>query len=145
MATTFDDHAVVNYDEPPIKPPPMLVVGPLAWARQNLFRSTFDTVVTFVSAFVLVTVTVGLLQWVIGAANWFVITTNLRLLLAGTFPTDAIWRLEWATRLCALALGFTLMAYVRVKALLAITLGILLALLLAVPILVGALTPPATT
>ncbi len=55
MATTFDpnDRAVVNYDEPPVKPPPILAVGPLAWMRENLFKSTFDTILTIVSAVVL--------------------------------------------------------------------------------------------
>ncbi len=68
MATTLDpnDRAIVNYDEPPIKPPPILAVGPLAWMRENLFKSTFDTIVTIISVIVLVSAVTGVLGWVIG-------------------------------------------------------------------------------
>src|SRR4051794_40120882 len=133
MATTFDDHAVVNYDEPPIKPPPILAVGPLAWMRANLFRSTFDTVVTVVSAVVLVAVVAGLLQWIVSAANWFVITSNFRLRRAGPFPVESIWRLEWAAGLCALGVGFPLMAYPRVRPPLVIAIVAVVAILLIAP------------
>ena len=96
MATTLDpnDRAVINYDEPPIKPPPVLTVGPLAWMRANLFKSTFDTILTIVAGVVLTATVFGLLQWAVSAANWFVITNNLRLLTVGTYPVEAQWRLD---------------------------------------------------
>ncbi len=147
MATTLDpnDRAIVNYDEPPVKPPPMLAVGPLAWVRENLFKSTFDTVLTIVSAVVLVSAVIGLLQWSIGSANWFVVTGNLRLFLAGTFPADALWRLEWALRIAVFLGGFTLLAYVRVGPALVVLIGVMLLLLFAVPVVTDATIPPVTT
>ncbi|MFN8450615.1 MAG: amino acid ABC transporter permease [Anaerolineae bacterium] len=146
MATTFDpdDRAIVNYDEPPIKPPPVLSVGPVAWIRTNLFKSTFDTIVTIISFIVLVSTVSAVLQWAIGAANWFVITTNLRLFMVGTFPLESLWRPEWALRLCALVVGFTLFAYLRVNRVLVIILIIVLALLFITPALVYATVPPVT-
>ncbi len=147
MATTMDpnDRAVVNYDEPPVKPPPILAVGPLAWMRENLFKSTFDTIVTIVSAIAIVSAVIGLLEWVISGANWFVVTTNLRLFLAGSFPLEAIWRLEWVVRFVAFVVGFTLMAYVRVSRVLVGVIVVLLVLLFLVPVLVAATAPPVTS
>lgn len=119
MATLSDPRkttqTVVAYDEPPVKPPPILSVGPLAWVRQNLFRTTLDTILTFVSSVILITVVVGLFQWAVSAANWFVITRNIRLLMVGTFPPENVWRIEWAALLCAFAVGFTLYAYTRLR------------------------------
>ena len=72
MATTRDPRSVPNilYDEPPVKPPPILATGPLAWMRQNLFKSTFDTTLTIVAAIGLVALTGGFLTWAITQANW---------------------------------------------------------------------------
>ncbi len=147
MATTMDpnDRAVVNYDEPPVKPPPILAVGPLAWMRENLFKSAFDTIVTIVSAIVIVSAVIGLMEWVIGGANWFVVTTNLRLFLAGTFPLDQMWRLEWVVRFAAFVVGFTLLAYVRVSRALVTVIAILLLLLFVVPVIVSATAAPVTS
>ncbi len=144
MATTLDprDRAIVNYDEPPIKPPPVMAVGPLAWMRDNLFHSTFDTILTIISVILLGGVIIGVLQWAIGAANWLVITNNLRLFMVGTFPTDALWRPAWAARLCAFVIGFTLFAYARASRTLVLILVAAVALLLVVPIVVDATTPP---
>ncbi len=146
MATAFDprDNAIVNYDEPPIKPPPVLSVGPLAWMRENLFKSTFDTVLTLVSAVVIVGGLISMFNWAVGAANWFVITNNFRLFMAGTFPLESMWRLEWATRLCAFVIGFTLLAYTRINRGLLIFIAAVLALLFVVPPIVQATVPPVT-
>lgn len=147
MATTLDprEPAIVNYDEPPIKPPPLLSVGPLAWIRTNLFKTTFDTILTIISGIILVTVVSAVLQWAIGSANWFVVTANFRLFMAGTFPLESLWRLEWAARLCAFVIGFTIVAYTRASRSLLIFLVIVLVLLFAAPPLINATIPPVTT
>ncbi len=146
MATTLDprDRAVVNYEEPPIKPPPVLAVGPLAWMRENLFKSTFDTILTFVSLLALIGLIVSLFQWAISQANWLVITNNLRLFMVGTMPPDTVWRINWAARFCAFVVGVTVMAYTRVSRPLLIGIGVVLALLFVVPLIVRATVPPAT-
>ncbi len=144
MATTLDprDRAVVNYDEPPIKPPPVMTVGALAWVRANLFKSTFDTILTLVSFVLLAAVTVGILQWSVSVANWFVITNNLRLLLVGTFPEEARWRLDVSALLCAFVVGMTLFAYSRVRSAHLLILIVGVAALFLVPVIVDMTAPP---
>ncbi|MEP7290843.1 MAG: amino acid ABC transporter permease [Chloroflexota bacterium] len=148
MATTMGvtpdplDRAVVNYDEPPIKPPPVLAVGPLAWIHENLFKSAFDTILTVVAALGFGAALVGILKWAISDANWFVITNNLRLLMVGTFPVDAQWRLDWSALLCAFVVGVTLFAYTRVSRSLVIILVAVVALLFIAPVVVQMSAPP---
>src|SRR5690606_26238854 len=116
MTTISDPHSglpervrtQVNYDEPAIKPPPLLSVGPLAWMRNNLFRSTFDTILTVVFALVSISIITGLLTWAIQGANWFVITRNLRLFMVGRFPVGELWRTEWMALFIMFVAGFGL-------------------------------------
>lgn len=145
MATILDpnDRAIVNYDEPPIKPPPVMTVGLLAWMRTNLFKSTFDTILTIVAGVVLAATTFGLLQWAVSAANWFVITNNLRLLTVGTYPAEAQWRLDLAALLCAFVVGMTAYAYTRTPRAAFVVLVALVLVLFALPVVVDATAPPA--
>lgn len=117
MATTRDPRSVPNilYDEPPVKPPPILATGPLAWMRQNLFKSTFDTILTIVAAIGLVALTGGFLTWAITQANWLVITRNFRLFMVGLFPVDEVWRVNAGVLLSAFSIGFTTYAFIRIK------------------------------
>jgi His/Glu/Gln/Arg/opine family amino acid ABC transporter permease subunit len=148
MATLSDPRAaqpVVVYDEPPIKPPPVLAVGPLAWMRENLFRSTFDTILTIVAGALLIATTAGVIGWAIGAANWFVVTRNLRLFMIGTYPVEELWRVNVPALLCAFAVGFTIFAYLRVRFILVVVLIVIAALLLAVPPLVNTTAAPVSS
>ncbi|MBW4437747.1 MAG: amino acid ABC transporter permease [Pleurocapsa minor GSE-CHR-MK-17-07R] len=103
------------YEEIPARPAPMLVSGPLAWMRENLFKSRFDTVLTIVTTILLVVFTLALANWVIAQANWLVITRNLRLLMVGLFPIDQVWRVNLAVLFVAFALGYSIYAYIRVS------------------------------
>ncbi len=78
-------------------------------------------------------------------ANWFVVTTNLRLFLVGTFPVEALWRLEWSLRIGAFVVGFTVLAYLRVSRVLVALIGVVLLLLFVVPVIVGATAAPVTS
>lgn len=134
--------AVVVYDEPPVKPPPMLAVGPLAWIRDNLFRSTFDTILTIVAGSLLIAAIVGFIGWAIGSANWLVINRNLRVFMVGTYPVEHLWRVNLIALLCAFAIGFTIYAYLRVRFGMVVITAILVALMIIVPPLVNATVPP---
>ena len=73
MATLSDPHGAekrVYYDEPATKPPPLLAVGPLAWIRNNLFKSTFDTILTLAFGALSISIVSGIVGWAISAANW---------------------------------------------------------------------------
>lgn len=117
MATTRDPRSIPNtlYDEPPVKPPPILATGLLAWMRQNLFKSTFDTILTIVAAIGLVALIGGFLTWAITQANWLVITRNFRLFMVGLFPVDEVWRVNLGVLISSFSIGFTIYAYMRVK------------------------------
>ncbi len=121
MATISDSRSgglarsVVNYDEPPVKSPPLLAVGPLAWVRRNLFHSWFDTILTLVSAVVIISVLSSFVAWAIGQANWAVVTFNMRLLMLGRFPVDAEWRVALLTAIGAFAVGMSLAVWLRVS------------------------------
>lgn len=133
----------VNYDEPAAKPPPLLVVGPLAWIRNNLFRSTFDTILTLGFAALAISIITGLITWAVQAANWFVITKNLRLFMVGRFPVDQLWRTEWIALFIVFLGGFGLATYSRLSRRLGILLTVLLALTFIIPAAVRATTTPA--
>lgn len=148
MTTRSDPRAaqtVVVYDEPPVKPPPVLAVGPLAWMRENLFRSAFDTILTIVAGALLIATTAGVLGWAIGAANWFVITRNMRLFMTGTYPIDEMWRVNLSALLCAFAIGVSIFAYLRVRFGLVVFMLVSAALLLGVPPLVNATAAPVSS
>ena len=135
----------VNYDEPVIKPPPLLAVGPLAWIRNNLFRSTADTLLTLGFGVLAVSVLSGIIGWAVQQANWFVVTENLRLFLVGRFPVDAVWRVEWIALYILFVAGFAIATWTRVSRQLIIVVVVILALIFAIPPLVDALAPPPTS
>ena len=118
MATTFDpdDRAVVNYDEPPIKPPPdaggrsagVDARKPVqidlrhdpdhrqrasCWSRRSSACSSGRSARRTGSS----------------------ITNNLRLFMAARSRSSRCGGSEWAARLCAFVVGFTLLAYTRVS------------------------------
>ncbi|MBL8157763.1 MAG: hypothetical protein JNM70_26700, partial [Anaerolineae bacterium] len=106
---------VVNYDEPPVKPPPLLAVGPLAWARKNLFSSMLDTILTLAGIIISISVITGFLTWAISQANWFAITFNLRIFLLGRYSPAAEWRVILVALLAALTVGLALAAWSRIR------------------------------
>lgn len=136
---------VVNYDEPPVKPPPLLAVGPIAWVRKNLFATPMDAILTVVAGAILISVVTGFLTWAISQANWFAITRNLRLFMLGTFPADSAWRVNLAALIVVFAVGFTLRAFGRITRPALIALVVVLIVILGAPPLIGAISAPAYT
>ncbi len=140
MATISDPSNRVNTDEPQVKAPPRLAVGPLAWIRNNLFPSWMDTILTFVAAAVIFTVITSMVQWVIGGANWFIITFNLRQYMIGRYEPQAEWRLQLLLLFVAFAIGFNLATWARISRFLVIVLVVLLALAFILPPVIMAVT-----
>ncbi len=62
------------------------------WARENLFGSPANTVLTVASAAVIGFALFGALRFVFISAEWDVITVNRRLFFLGRFPSDQTWR-----------------------------------------------------
>lgn len=113
MTSPYQTPNVIYYDEPPRKSPPILVAGPLAWIRKNLFNSLFDTILTFISAFIFVTTIISAIRWIISEANWFIIIFNLRQLMIGRYQPDAEWRVTIGVILIVFALGYALATWTR--------------------------------
>src|SRR3990172_3137136 len=82
-----------NAAPPPDLPPPIGIVGPIGWLRQNLFSSPASSLVTLALGAVLALVAFELGRWAWSEARWGVVTANFRLFLIGQYPLEAAWRL----------------------------------------------------
>lgn len=78
---------------PPSRKPPIRSTGTIAWMRDNLFSSPFNSVLTVVTAAFLIWLVGGSLIWFVRDAEWNVVTSNLRLLMVGQYEPDQIWRI----------------------------------------------------
>ncbi len=132
---------VVNYDEPPVKPPPISEVGVLGWLRKNLFSSVFDTIVTLISAVIVVGGLTGFIGWAVQQANWFAITFNFRLYMVGRYPQEDEWRVQIVLLVMAFTVGMAFAAFSRLRRSLLIALVVIVALLFLLPIVIRAIAP----
>ncbi len=71
------------------------------WLRRNLFDGWFNSGLTVVLALLLGWAFTALMGWILGPANWDVVTENLRLFLVGRYPVEQTWRL-WTVGAIAL-------------------------------------------
>jgi len=77
--------------------PPVSELGIIHWMRENLFRNTFDSVVTVVTSIVIVLLLYNLITWAFLEAQWEVVFANMRALGVGlSFPPSEVWRAELA-------------------------------------------------
>ncbi len=114
MSTATTTHTPVAHRDQP----PMLVAGPIAWARTNLFGSIWSSLVTLALAYFLIKSAVSFIDWaflksvwtvpmdpVTGkldpetcraakgtGACWAVIWDKYRFILFGRYPFDEQWR-----------------------------------------------------
>ena len=149
MSTTTDTvalgTAVAGVPEAVPRSPPPLSVGPLAWARANLFSGWLSTAVTLLLAYLLVRWAIGLVDWAFvnaiwslpasetqrcrdlrgTGACWAVITEKHRFILFGTYPYEQQWR---PALVCVLFVALYVVSALRVlpwKGLLALWVGTL--------------------
>jgi His/Glu/Gln/Arg/opine family amino acid ABC transporter permease subunit len=135
---------IVNYDEPPVKPPPLLAVGPLGWARRNLFGSWLDGILTLLGTALIISVLVSIITWAIGQANWFAVSFNLRLFMLGRFETEYEWRVTIFVLFVGLTIGVCIAAFSRLTRGFFIGAAILLAILFIAPPLIVQTAPRAS-
>jgi His/Glu/Gln/Arg/opine family amino acid ABC transporter permease subunit len=132
---------IVNLDLLPIKPPPLLAVGPLAWIRKNLFSSWLDSLLTVIAIVMISGAAASFLFWAIAQANWFVVSFNMRLLMVGRFPVDAEWRLVLLVGILTFTIGLSLAAWSRVsRSAFLVMIGLLLVLFVLPPLINGTMT-----
>jgi general L-amino acid transport system permease protein len=119
-------------------PPPLTVVGPIAWLRQNLFSGWANSIVTVLIAVALAWVAVTIGQWAVTEARWSVVTNNLRLFLIGQYPAAQAWRIWLDLAVISVLAGLSAGVFGRSTRALAITLSacqvILAALVLTSPL-----------
>jgi general L-amino acid transport system permease protein len=123
-------------------PPPITVVGPVAWLRQNLFSGWVNSLVTvgIVALLGWLAFTIG--QWAFTEARWTVVTNNLRLFLIGQYTAAQAWRIWADLLLISVLAGLSAGTLGRATRAMAITLSVI-QLMLAVLVLVSPLGPVA--
>ena len=84
--------------------PPKSSIGILAWLKENLFNTWYNSILTLVALGFIYFVLKGILVWAFTDANWNVIPANLRLFAIGAYPKTEVWRV-WIVlyTVCALA------------------------------------------
>jgi general L-amino acid transport system permease protein len=90
-----------------LQPPPRLPVGPLAWLRQNLFNTWYNSLLTFVTIWLLYKLIVPVAEWAFTEARWGVIEANLTLFMVGQYPREQLWRVWIAIFLLGGLLGLS--------------------------------------
>ncbi len=86
-------------------PPPRETVGPVAWTRENLFSSWFNSLLTLLVTGLLAYLAVQVGTWALTEARWNVITSNLRLFLIGRYPAEEAWRVVLALAVVSVLAG----------------------------------------
>ncbi len=79
----------------------------VTWVRANLFSTWYNAVITIVLVYGLISALVGLAGWVAQAQGWPAAFTNMKLILAWTYPNDQIWRPQLAVLFVAALLGLS--------------------------------------
>ncbi|MFN8531728.1 MAG: amino acid ABC transporter permease [Anaerolineae bacterium] len=136
--------SIVRYEEIAAKPPPVFAVGPLAWVRNNLFLNTQDTILTLLGGTLAITTIVGIVNWAVTQANWFIVMFNLRQLLMGRYEPEAEWRLTLILLISAFIVGVLLAAWARLSRRFAVGIIVLLGLAYLLPVLIDPLPLPPT-
>ncbi|MBN2032663.1 MAG: amino acid ABC transporter permease [Deltaproteobacteria bacterium] len=103
--------------------PPVASIGPIGWARKNLFNSLFNSILTILTLYLIWKVLPPFIRWAFvdslwyaaseqckagDGACWSIITRNIRFILFGFYPYDLHWR-----PLCAMLILFTLLGFSR--------------------------------
>lgn len=92
--------------------PPGDRLSPVQWAQRNLFDGAWNTVLTLITAAVLLLALTRIAAW-IATAHWGVVTDNLRFWVVGLMPVEYVGRALWAGGLVAL---MVILTYAGVRA-----------------------------
>jgi His/Glu/Gln/Arg/opine family amino acid ABC transporter permease subunit len=125
------DHYVES-EVPETRKPPVTEVGPLSWLYKNLFSTWYNTVLTFIALGFIIWAASGLLNWIVGVADWRVITNNLRLFGTGRYPVEDAARVSVYVLLLSFLAGISWRIWGRMnrRAAAAIVIGVALLFML---------------
>ena len=96
--------------------PPARQVTPVAWARENLFSTWYNSLLTVAFGALAAWVLYRAARFVLVSARWEVVERNLTLLLVFRFPRAELWRLWVALFVLAAAFGLAAGAAAAVRA-----------------------------
>ncbi|TVQ09712.1 MAG: amino acid ABC transporter permease [Leptolyngbya sp. DLM2.Bin27] len=85
-------------------PPEVMALGPLGWAKKNLFSDWFNSLLTVVLVTVLGGGLLSLAHWALTTAQWQVVPNNFDLFMTGTYP-PALYPRIWAVLAMICGLG----------------------------------------
>lgn len=89
--------------------------SPLQWVRANLFNGWFNSLLTLVCGWALISGAINILRWITTQAQWAVVSSNIRLFLVGRYPVQQVWRVWLAFAIALSLLGFWSWAHFRAK------------------------------
>lgn len=72
--------------------PPTPPTSPLNWVQKNLFSTWYNSILTIICLAVIIWGLSSFIGWVLTAAQWEVVSVNLRLFFVGRFPPELYWR-----------------------------------------------------
>ncbi len=75
-----------------VQMPPRVEVGVLGWLTKNLFSPWYNALLTVISLGFIFFIGRVILLWAFRSARWEVVTTNLKVLLIGRYPSAESWR-----------------------------------------------------
>lgn len=93
----------------PDLPPPSSAIGPIAWARQNLFSSPLNIILTLVGFYIIYILLVPALDWALFSADfigdnknactsdgacWVFVGARLNFFIYGFYPEAEYWRIN---------------------------------------------------
>jgi general L-amino acid transport system permease protein len=133
---------VAPVEAPPPRRPPPQTVGWRGWLRQNLFSTPLNSVITIITAIIVGWFLISVLNWALRDAEWTVITTNLRLLMAGQYEPSELWRPQLLALIALFLCGVSVVLAAGAGRSVLITLAIAVIALLVIPLGAAQLPPP---
>lgn len=138
LQPTNGDVYVASADPPEARRPPIAETGAIRWARENLFKTRYDVLLTVTVATLVGLFLYNFLEWVIFKAQWEVAFLNLRTHSLGlSFPREQIWRVDMVVLIVIFLSLFSVAVWGSMNAFLRRSVLVVLAAMYIVPILAG--------
>ncbi len=96
-----------------VLPPPTERYTWLGWAQKNLFSTWYNALLTVFSIGLVYAILKPFITWLLTQARWEVIEVNIRLLMAGQYPVEQLWRAWLCLHLLAAIVGLSWGIWVR--------------------------------
>ncbi len=109
---------------PASEAPPVNSIGVVGWARENLFNSISNTILTILSVGLLAVLLRRLITFVFFEADWRVVTQNLVLFAIGQYPRSQAWRPAASLGLVVVLGGLSLIFWKRSRVMRRILMGL---------------------